>query len=69
MASFLEGIETKRRRSSLVRIVAALAVGVVATVAYLTSRGIFPPEAARLAVSAGTLVAGFLAAAPAPAEP
>jgi hypothetical protein len=61
--SFLEFIETKRRRTVRVRRAAA-AVGVVAVVVYLTDLGVVTPEAARLAASAGTLVAGLLVAHP-----
>lgn len=60
--SFLEGIETRRRRTVRVRLVAAAVGAFVAAVFYLTSIGLVPPEAARLAASAGTLVAGILVA-------
>lgn len=61
---FLECIETKRRRSARFRIAAAAVGALVATVVYLTSIGVVPPDAARLAASAGTLVAGVLASEP-----
>jgi hypothetical protein len=62
VASFLDGIETKRRRTYRVRIVAATVGALIVTVAYLTSIGVMPPEAARLAASAGTVVAGIVVA-------
>ncbi|HVH42620.1 MAG TPA: hypothetical protein VM925_09755 [Labilithrix sp.] len=62
--SFLECVETKRRRTFRVRVAAAAVGGLVATVVYLTSIGVMPADAGRLAASAGTLVAGLLVADP-----
>ena len=59
--SFLRSVEARRRRSLRVRAVAAAVGALVATVAFLTSIGVIVPDTARLAASAGTLVAGILA--------
>ncbi len=59
--TFLRCVEIKRRRTVRVRIVAAAVGALVASVAFLTSIGVIMPDAARLAASAGTLVAGILA--------
>jgi hypothetical protein len=62
--SFLECVETKRRRTVRIRLVAAAVGGVVATVAFLTSLGVVTPDAGRFVASAGALVAGLLVSEP-----
>jgi hypothetical protein len=58
--SFLECVETKRRRTVRLRI-AALGVGaVVASVVFLTSIGLVP-DGAKLAASTGALALGIFA--------
>lgn len=62
--SFLDCVETRRQRTIRVRMAAAGVGAAVAAVVYLTSIGIVPPDAGRLAASAGTLVAGILVGDP-----
>lgn len=57
--NFLACVETTRRRTLRVRVVAAAVGAAVATVVFLTSIGVIVPDAARLAASA--LVAGIFA--------
>ena len=59
--AFLQCVETTRRRTLRVRLAAAAVGAAVATVVFLTSMGVIAPDAARLAASAGTLVAGIFA--------
>jgi len=61
VSSFLEGVETKRRRTRRVCQVAAAVGAIVATVAFLTSMGVVHPGAGRLTASAGALLGGVFA--------
>lgn len=60
VATFLEYVEKRRRRTVRVRAAAAAVGALVATFILLTSLGVFVPGAARLAASAGTLVTGIV---------
>ena len=60
--TFIECVETKRKRARQVRLFAA-GVGIVGVgVAILTSLGVVPADAGRLTVSAGALFAGSVRA-------
>jgi hypothetical protein len=59
--TFLQCVETTRRRTLHVRLAAAAVGAVVATVVFLTSTGVIAPDVARLAASAGAVVAGLVA--------
>ena len=59
--TFLQCVETTRRRTLRVRVAAAAVGATVAAVVFLTSIGVIAPDVARLAASAGTLVGGIFA--------
>lgn len=59
--SFLECVETKRRRTLRVRATVAGVGAMMAAVVFLTSLGVIP-DAARFVASAGALVAGLFVA-------
>jgi hypothetical protein len=58
--SFLECVETKRRRTLRVRVAAVSVGALIAAVAFLTSIGVVLPDTGRVVASAGALVAGLL---------